>query len=261
MENICNDIAKQSGGVLTEIYKDTLSPSLQPVGIMFSFLPRTIRVAFSRWEKWLVNSEESLKLTANLLKEKIENIPDDKICEPSPNVAIPAIQQLSYCENSDDLRELYANLLASSMNIDTKWNVHPAFVDIIKQLTPDEAKILKILPPFIMVSHPLIDVRIRFKNKGENTHISNFTTFGLDKIENKGNICTYIENLARLKLIEIPPLKKINNDRIYEELAKNPIVINSIDKSFFTDDFVLDYEPKMFKITNLGISFVKTCCK
>lgn len=102
---------KQTEGVLTEVYKDAVSPSIKPIGTMLSFLPRTIRLAFCRWEKWIVNAEESLLLTGELLKNKIEKIPAEKICEPEPYVAIPAIQQLSYCENSDELRGLYANLI------------------------------------------------------------------------------------------------------------------------------------------------------
>ena len=49
----------------------------------------------------------------------------EKIVEPEPYVAVPAIQAISYAMNSDELRNLYANLLAKSMIKDTKDTVHP----------------------------------------------------------------------------------------------------------------------------------------
>jgi len=258
-DGITKKIADEASGVLTEVYKDALSPSVQTVGVMLSYLPRSIRLTFSRWEKWIINGEETLKLTAEVLKEKVSKIPENKLCEPEPYVAIPAMQQLSYCENNESLREMYANLLASSMNIDTKWNVHPAFVDIIKQLTPDEAKFLKKLPPFIMILHPLIDVKAKNGSKSH-TMISNFTTYGLDVIENKSNINSYIENLERLKIIQIPELSSISNKEVYVELKNNEMLKNSIHSSF-SEHFTIDYNYKLFHVTNFGAKLIETCCK
>ena len=70
MDEKTKAIVEQTEGVLTEVYKDLVSPSVQPIGIMLSYLPRTIRLGLSRWEKWLINGEESLKLTAQALKDK-----------------------------------------------------------------------------------------------------------------------------------------------------------------------------------------------
>lgn len=264
MDEVTKKAVEQAEGVLTEVYKDGISPAIQPVGVMLSYLPRTIRLAFSRWEKWIINGEESLRITGELLKEKLKDIPEEKICEPEPYVAIPAIQQLSYCQDSDELRDLYANLLASSMNVDTKWKVHPSFTDIIKQLTPDEAKLLKQLPPNIMINHPLIDVQLHNKTQGGfNTLISNFTIFGLNTIDKKSNICSYIENLERLKLIEIPAETSLSNHDLYIPLKEHPILKRSVNPSYYLLDssHTVDYKYKIFTITNFGISFVNTCCK
>lgn len=148
------------------------------------------------------------------------------------------------------------------MNSDTKWNVHPSFVDIIKQLNPDEAKLMKSLPPLIMAIHPLITVKfVNKKQQGENTLISNFTNVGLNKIENKDKICSYIENLERLKLIEIPPLTSMTNKSKYDELKENPILKNSIQRSGVIPFFDIRYELKSFNMTNFGVAFANTCCK
>ena len=109
--------------------------------------------------------------------EIIMKLPEEKLVEPEPYVAIPAIQQISYCQNSDELRKLYANLLVASMNVDTKWAVHPSYVDIIRQLNPDEAKYIRLLPDQISIPHPLIDINYSIgEAKGTNPIIANPST-------------------------------------------------------------------------------------
>jgi len=67
--------------------------------------------------------------------------PPDQIVVPKPNVAGPALEALRYTWHEETLSDLYANLLAaSSMDKSTADGAHPAFVEIIRQLTPDEAK-------------------------------------------------------------------------------------------------------------------------
>ncbi len=248
--------------VSKEVYEDLIQPTVKPIGQIFSYLPRAVRLGFSGLERWIINGEESLRLTSESLQEKTKNIPIEKLVEPEPHIAIPAIQQLSYCQNSEELRDLYANLLASSMNTDKKWKVHPAFVDIVKQLTPDEAKMLKSLPPSIVISHPLIDVRLQNKQRGKggNTLYSNFTNVGLDRIETQSQISSYIDNLERLKLIVIPPTKSLTDKALYNPLLKHPNITAMIPKNLPNDIFEIGYEYKIFNLTNFGLSFIETCC-
>ncbi len=253
---------KQSEGVLAEAYKDLGRPILKPIGEILGFLPRTLKLTLSGWEKWIVNGEESLKLTADAIHEKIKKVPEEKLVEPEPYVAIPAIQQISYCQNSDELRDLYANLLVASMNIDSKWKVHPSYVDIIKQLNPDEAKYIKLLPNHIIQLHPLIDVDVSIgeKAKGTNPVISNFTDYNIDKLEHPELICAYIDNLVRLNLIEIPPDQHLADTSVYRSLEEHPLIQHPIKN----DDKVklqYHYRHKYFRLTNLGVNFKSIVCQ
>ena len=78
-----------------------------------------------------------------MLELKLEKVSPELIEAPEPYIAVPAVQYISYCMNNEELRNMYANLLANSMNKVVKDGVHPGFVEIIKQLSPDEAKFLK----------------------------------------------------------------------------------------------------------------------
>lgn len=260
MSEIEKEILDQTKGVAVEVYKDALRPVVKPVGEILGFLPRTLKLAFSGWEKWLINGEESLRLTAEAIKEKVKQIPEEKLVEPEPYVAIPAIQQISYCQNSEELRDLYANLLTSSMNVDKKWQVHPSFVDIVKQLNPDEAKYLKGLPPTTVVIYPLIDVEFSFGNKGGHPIISNFTDYNLKVLEHPGNICAYIDNLVRLNLIEIPSGQWLDDHDKYNQLEKHPMIQNPVRVNGKVQ-ISYNYKHKLFRLTNFGLNFVNVVCK
>ena len=138
-EKVIEKAVDDATGVAVKVYDDVLHPSTEAVGVVGSLLPRTVRVWFSKWEKWLINKENSIRLTAESVREKCAQIPEEKLTEPEPYVALPAIEHLSYCYDSKVLRELYAKLLVSAMNLDTRDMVHPAFVETIHQMSPVDA--------------------------------------------------------------------------------------------------------------------------
>ena len=77
------------------------------------------------------------------LKEKASRIPPDQVVEPKASVAIPAMHNLGYSCDEKDLKEMYLNLLATSMDKRFASTAHPSFVDIIRQLSSEDAKLLK----------------------------------------------------------------------------------------------------------------------
>lgn len=260
MDEVTKEVLNQTKGVAVEVYKDALRPTIKPLGEILGFLPRTLKLWFGGWEKWLINGEESLRLTADVIKEKVKQIPEEKLVEPEAYVAIPAIQQLCYCQNSEELRDLYANLLTSSMNADKKWQVHPSFVDIIKQLNPDEAKFLKAMIPNGLKIYPLIDVDFSIGEGSGGIHpiITNFTDCYLDKLEYPQNICSYIDNLVRLNIIEIPYLQAVNDPERYKALENHPMIKNPV--SGDQSQIQYTYRHKMFKLTNFGVNLLNVVC-
>lgn len=260
MDEITKALVDQSEGVLQETYKDIVSPSAKPIGIMLSLLPRTIRLGLSKWEKWVINGEESLRLTAQALKTKVEKIPEEKQCEPEAYIAVPAIQQISYCYDSKELRELYANLLASSMNTDKKNTVHPSFVDIIKQLTPDEAKILSQMPRTSVQSLPLIDIAIKAKTGGSHIHARNIISpyfYGL--CEHPESMSSYIENLKRLQLIDIPSHQFFSDVSLYNGILESDIVKTLQQITVLPESMEWKIDKKVFNVTDFGVGFIQSC--
>lgn len=252
------EVIDQSSGVLEKAYDDLAHPSVKSVGNTLSLVPRTVGVWLGKWEKWVINGEESIRRTGQAVQEKASKIPENKLTEPEAYVAIPAVQQLSYCYDSEELREMYANLLVSSMNVDTKNKVHPSFVDIIKQLTPDEAKLLRSIKGEVSYI-PLVDLQVQLgPNRGFVSILRNFTNQGDGVCENPQNICAYIENLDRLKLVCILEDTHLTNKSLYEPLENAPYLL-AHKRISLAEDQKFSIMQKAFYITSFGKSFIDTC--
>lgn len=246
------DIAKELVAQTAEkTYDDLAHPTVHATGQIVSFIPRTIKVWLLKWEKWILNGEFAIKETERLLEEKLKRVPEEKIVIPEPYVAVPAIQQLSYSLDSEELRELYANLLASSMNSDKKSDVHPAFVDIIKQLAPDEAKLLRHLSHQSVI--PLVEIRKKSADGNGYTVIEKYHLDIVDGVlEIPNNMAVYIDNLLRLQLIEIPPDTYYTTESLYTPLENNINFVGIPKESIV-------YGRKMISVTPFGKQFVRIC--
>lgn len=256
--NANNDVAKelvtQTAG---KVYDDIAHPTANAVGQLVSFVPRTIKVWLGKWEKWILNGEYAIAETEKLLAEKLKNVPEENIVEPEPYVAVPAIQQLSYSIDNPDLREMYANLLAASMNTDTKWSVHPGFVDIIRQLTPDEAKLLKYLSKH--THQPVIDVRQKLANNvGYLELVRRFTNIAEEVCDNPDGIYSYLDNLERLKLIEFHVGVYLTKSELYAPLENHPSIQRLMAKPLSEGD-KMEIKKGKFDVSAFGNEFIKIC--
>lgn len=79
------------------------------------------------------------------VSERLEGVSTEKIVQPESRIAVPALQALISSMDEELIREMFANLLAKDMNVDTKHLAHPSFVELIKQMTQSEAAIFSLL--------------------------------------------------------------------------------------------------------------------
>lgn len=63
---------------------------------------------------------------------------------PDPRTFAAVVQGVAVA-GSDELRELYANLLATAMDPETAHLAHPSFAEVLRQINPDEARLLPYL--------------------------------------------------------------------------------------------------------------------
>ncbi len=240
------------------LYEDALQPTVQEVGKFAARIPRAINAAFSGFDKWILNKEYALDEIKKLLAQKLENIDPDKIVEPEPYVAVPAIQAISYSMNSEELRNLYANLLAKAMNSDTEMQVHPAYVEIIKQMAPIDSLIFKIIME--REENPILDLCYGNDMMTESLLlVSNITDINITS----GKIISVsIDNLVKQGIISIPFDEYYDDEHYYDKILNSQFYLDNY-KSYPKNKDGLKLMPdfKMIRKTNLGLTFYDICVK
>ena len=123
------------------IYEDMVQPVAKQLGKSLETVGKAINVALAPVGILVWGYDKCQDFIQTKVADRLKDVPPEDIITPKPNIAGPAIEALRYTGHEESLSDMYANLLASAMDKSTADGAHPAFVEIIKQLTPDEAKI------------------------------------------------------------------------------------------------------------------------
>lgn len=248
------------------LYEDALQPTVQEVGKFAARIPRAINAAFSGLDKWILNKEYAIDETKKLLEKKLENVDPDKIVTPEAYVAVPAIQAISYSMDSEELRNLYANLLAKAMNSDTKDQVHPSFVEIIKQMSPADALVLKEIAyseSFSLVSLSVSeydsDALSAIDKMKESIHSYSYPNITYISFSNYESTLISLDNLLRLRLIEERYTFK---EKVPQEIQESDYYIKFKKELYsFMSNENWEYEEFIHTavLTPLGMNFCKIC--
>ena len=203
----------------------------------------------------------------------------DNIVSPPIYLAAHLLQKCQFTADSEHLHALFANLLATAMTEDVQELAHPAFIEIISQLSPKEAKILFDFPD----SFPMCTIRIQKNNKIH--HISNdrfrlthplgdqfsFSQEGIDYIthiilyngveihtENDlRKIGSITDNFARLGLMSLHKDSYLVEPDYYSHiLAVVKPFLQTITCPPENEAVIL---PQMATITDFGKQFLKAC--
>lgn len=193
-----------------------------------------------------------------LLKEELEKMNITDVTNPPIRISVPVLQNASITEEKN-IKQIFARLLASSMNETTKDSVHPSFIEVAKQLCSDEAKILQLFA--YQPTFPVITLR-RENEKGEGLDIiRNFSNIGeLSQCEHPYDINKYFDNLVRLGLIEnASEFSSLTNKELYEPLKNHPYIKdNMLTIETMKDEYnKVNFKEGYVTLTDYGKSFCK----
>lgn len=265
---MCTGIDQLAGAVgkalevAPDLYDDALKASAQETGKALSRIPRLINAVLAPLDIWILNKEYNIEETKKLIAKRLENVDPGKIVPPEPYVAVPALQAISYSMNSKELRNMYANLLANSMNSDTKDSVHPSFVEVIKQLSPFDATLLNSFSRNINTSYPI--VKTRFDISESNNEGIDYKKHIVDpslgiSLNNSEKYAISIDNLIRLHLIEVNYTSHLADVSTYSGIQNSDIIKfikETVSDPKYTFCNILN---GVLTISDLGKSFIKNC--
>ncbi|MFB7159258.1 DUF4393 domain-containing protein [Lysinibacillus sp. NPDC056232] len=237
------------------IYQDLLQPAAKEIGKGAHTVSKLIHVALAPVSALVWGYDKIADYLQTTLEEKLKDVPPDNIITPDISIAGPTIEAMRF--TNEELRDMFANLLASAMNSEKSEEAHPSYVEIIRQLNTDEAKILKHLKG---QHFPTLNVVAYTSSSQHSPTMENFSNVSFKaNCDHPQKIHSYLENLNRLGLIDLHSPGTLTDVSVYEELEQHPIIENALMLAGFLGEakIIRSYA----KSTMFGTQFYDACIK
>lgn len=164
-----------------------------------------------------IKAQQAMNIQAmqNNIQTGIEKIPANALKDPNVAIIGPALEASRFHMNEENIREMFANLIVSAMDERKDGQMHHAFVEIIKSLSPLDAKNLKYLNQDSAKNiSPIANI---IRQESNSYHMLYQHVFlGNPEVSDQDLIAPSIDNLSRLKLIDITYNDYLTDDSEYE---------------------------------------------
>ena len=219
------------------------------------------QATFGRWDGKLQQIiDANLRRYAKDIDDEVSKIPNESI-NNNPDISVigPALEASKYYVGKADIRKMFAKLIAAELDMRNSNKAHIAFVEMIKQMSTNDAKLLKILPPV----GPLVEFRLYDKDHTAYTPLgSKDIIYMPNQIEsNFADNAISINNLSRLGIVELDHVMTLTNPlvyKVYENLKEyqQGVIESQAYPELYSN---VDISGGMVSITPLGVLFKEIC--
>ncbi|MGY0193980.1 Abi-alpha family protein [Leptothrix sp. BB-4] len=229
------------GKVAGAIYSDVASPAAKEFGTAIEtvFKIGLSPVAMLGW-----GFEQSKEWLRKKIEKRLSETPPAFRTSPSNQISMQSITQIAMSHDAPELRELYAELLLKAMDTRTRDNVHPSYISLISQLTPQEALIFVSFGD--RFAHALFDEDRKPPHfaapgtiEGQFSNYCRALGFGSEY-----PVQLWLENLQRLNLVSLETVTEVEYKRADED-SPSPWVSKD--------------ERRFLYMTEYGSAFLNAC--
>ncbi|MCK1518623.1 DUF4393 domain-containing protein [Bradyrhizobium sp. 190] len=135
MENLGKLVPKEA---LNKLYDDALSAPAKQIGKLGEDAMKAARLLLAPLQLAALAQDRFAAMIERISK----NVPPERRIDPPAQVVGPVIEHLRFIDEDSPLSAMFEEILTNSIDKDGQEKVHPAFPQIISQLSRDEAWIL-----------------------------------------------------------------------------------------------------------------------
>ena len=249
-----------------------------------------------KWSEKRQMKEIEVARNIEKFKEEIANkaakIPEENKQEPDVEVIGSTLESAKFRINKDEIRDMFSNLIVSAMDSSKANDIHPSFSEMIKMLSPLDAQNLYYL--YHNRDETISSVRETSTTGGYTEHFKHIF-LGNPKCQDNTLIEPSIDNLIRLKLVDVTYDAQKNDESLYEKHRENSLILElkarraqeiQLCKNFLNDlneggiiqgasqeeqelvienikkasqDTTIDIQKGIIRLTALGRNFCKVC--
>lgn len=255
--SFANELAKP-------LYEDIVRPiaegAVRPTASAVQTAARAVNAALAPVRMMVLGVEALEQWVNESVAPKMRSMPRS----PDPRVAVPILNGVRLCAGSDSLQEIYAELLAASMDPEFAERVHPGFEATLRQMSSSDVRILQIL--HASESWPVVNPVIRHLGvvrgqgsarpvvAGETDASLRFAFPSL--METHGErIPGGIDSLVRLGILALGNELLDATDDDYRKLASEPVVVaaaTALMASHGSQNSAIEYRRESVTTTHYG---------
>lgn len=246
---------------LPEVVNATFKPVANSIGQTLAHAWEGFTMGLETWYgKKKIDSENNLKLYAEEVNNRLSAIPEENLQDPKMNILGPALEASKFYFEEPQYREMFSKLIAASCDTRATDKAHPFFVEAIKQLTPDEAKILETFKD--NPKQPIACYQLDRADGNTSMLMEHvFLLNGSSTFEKGPNYyASSLVNLQRLGFLIIDYSQWLANESVYDVFKTSTYY--SMNKVHFESNpefNSLDVLKGLISITPLGLDFLSIC--
>lgn len=261
MKDLNEEIIKKTAEVYKENLENLTLPTSRSIGNNLGLMVDGVFGWFGVWGEIQIDKQKKYKEDFKMrIKEGISEIPEDKIIEPKANIILPALESAKYYFEEEYYKDMFAKLIIDSCNKQKVNEIHPSFIETIKQLAPLDAKILNMFK--YNKTYPTAEIKAMHNDNTETPCTKLLCDFK-DKdnefsYEEKLRITMSIDNLVRLGILH-KSAEIIELNYNYDNFKDN-FIYKSFEK-MVEEESKIKIKKYRIQLTSYGESFFDICIK
>lgn len=241
--------------------ENLLVPVAKEIGTTFADIWNIIFGNISLYaEKAKYYRAQKLEQFKALTEKKFQAIPDNQKQLPDLQVIGGTLEDSRFCFDKDELRDLFATLIASSMDSEKADKIHPAFSGFIRRMTPADARVLMRFKA--SNRFPIVNYRFAM-NHGHSVFEENVMDPKATPEEMR-SVSRSLEVLQSFRLIRLDYESYLTADGIYSEFDQHHMITAKdavLPMVKATNPLIKDinYQKGIAELTSLGKQFLEVC--
>lgn len=241
-------------GIPESTKEELLNPPAKLLGQAISGI---IHAVFDPLVRFNIVRNQQLKDFKDKVEASTNEIPEENRDDKKIGLTLKAFEESKYQLDSEELRQMFANLISSTVDNRKNNIVQPSFSSVLKELTPEDANLIKLFAEETTL--PLVSIRAQDKNGTGMSIKDNILIFNNTIVDNEFSLFS-LERLGLIILDSGSELKSIENQTRYQNFENHPMY-SSAQKMLpiNTENFVLTkiiLNKGKAKLTPFGKAFI-----
>jgi hypothetical protein len=227
--------------LLPNIYEDLAQPSIKRAGLALGNVVGIITTP-------LGTGASILEKNLDKFVKRLDKETDKEIIPINPEIGIPVFEKLRYT-TTKELTDLYTELLLKASLQTSATSVHPSYLEIISNLSPEEAGVISAFQNQALFYIPFLTVKQSEMPDGGFIVLSEYFT-SIEALTSER-----VQNLIRLGILERIEGRRLVNKSIYSPLK------TKAEENWpnVKEGGHLDFDERVLRITEFGNKFIDVC--